>query len=94
MPLKYGKDSNFKGKKGRSGRYTKYNEETKNKVIKDSWTMTGQNLNPERALPIVLKDMVDKKEIDIPKNIIDLIRNVKPDINSDGDTSIPNENPN
>lgn len=63
MPIKYGKNSNFKGKKGRSGRWIKYNEETKHQAIKKAWEITLNEMDRSSALPIALKDMTEKTDV-------------------------------
>ncbi len=72
---------NFKGKKGRSGRMTKYNEESKHEAIKKAWAKVNLELdnNPvdKVALPIALRDMTEKTEntLIIPKPIDDVLQN-------------------
>jgi len=67
MPIKYGKDSNFKGKKNRSGRKNFPIEQARIRVIKKSWNILDnhlkENKNVNVALPIALKDMTEKKDV-------------------------------
>lgn len=93
---------NFKGNKN-SGRKTdaeiirKYiNLELANRIANKELKKIDEKSKPGMeelrtiVMPVVLKGMVEKKQIDFPKNIIDLIKNVKPE----GDNNIPEENPN
>ena len=61
MPI-CGKDSNFKGKKERSGRYSVADEALKNRVKHKAWTKTEAEMDKNGAIQIVLKDMTVKME--------------------------------
>jgi len=60
MPTKYGKDSNFKGKKGKSGRKCFRDEQLRIEVIEDAWKKKKKRMNDNEATQIVLKDMGEK----------------------------------
>lgn len=62
MPI-CGKDSNFKGKKNRSGRYSVADEALKNRVKHKAWLKTEEEMDKNIAGQIVLKDMTVKADI-------------------------------
>ena len=84
--LESGVPANFKGKKGRSGRYSVADEALKNRVKHRAWLMKEAKMNDQEAIQIVTKDMTVKNEFS---------GDLKINISFDGPfntTSIPTEN--
>ena len=61
--LESGVPANFKGKKGRSGRYSVADEALKNRVKHKAWSKTEAEMDKNGAIQIVLKDMTVKADI-------------------------------
>tara|TARA_R100000750_G_scaffold40975_2_gene26556 strand:+ start:412 stop:687 length:276 start_codon:yes stop_codon:yes gene_type:complete len=69
MPKGVKPSPNFHGKKGRSGRKSKADEALKNDVIYKAWLKKQKRMNDSEATQIVLKDMVEKQDMNVKGDV-------------------------